>query len=258
MGDNSLIEDLERYRRNNVELAMALNDLKTELNIVQMQLLEKNRELQTVYDDNATLKQNIAQKDGQLSTWRALIVDLVTTNTRKYTEMMQKVGLVPPANGTSNKSIKTDNGTPKLASTEQPNANNNVRVNVNRRQRQEYDDSSPKLADLTEESVYSQFNDTKSLTPSPEQKTAHVTSRRRASIPPMTPASPLREIQERMVVSGESKGKKSSAKVQKMEKIVDENTHACETNGTVGRKTQRKAAPKSLAEPKLGTKLRRN
>ena len=39
--DSSIIEDLDRYRRNNVELAIALNDMKTELNLVQMQLLDK-------------------------------------------------------------------------------------------------------------------------------------------------------------------------------------------------------------------------
>lgn len=251
MSDNSLIEDLERYRRNNVELAVALNDLKTELNIMQVQLLEKNRKLQQVYDENATLKQSMAQKDSQLSTWRSLIVDLVTTNTRKYTELMQKVGLVPAAKGTSNTTIKVDTiTTPKVKSTEQ----SNTRTNLQRRQRQDDDDSPTRLPDLTEESISSQLNGSRSLTTSPELNPKHVTSRRRVSVPPMTPASPLREIQHRM--DGQTKAKKSSAKVQKLEKIIDENTHTKEVN-TNGRKS-RKAAPKSLAEPKLSTKMRRN
>lgn len=256
MCDNSLLEDLERYRRNNVELAVALNDLKTEFNIVQMQLLEKNRNLQQVYDENATLKQSIAQKDSQLSAWRALIIDLVTTNTRKYTELMQKVGLVPAENGTSstNVSTKTDpNTTTKVTPTEE----SNDRVTLHRRQRQNDDYSPTRLPDLTEESINSQLNGSRSLTTSPElHPNNHVTARRRVSVPPMTPASPLREIQQRLVESGKPKVKKPSAKVQKMERIDDENTHTNEIHGN-GRKSQRKAAPKSLAEPKLGTKLRR-
>lgn len=257
MCDNSLIEDLERYRRNNVELAVALNDLKSELNIAQMQLLEQDRKLHQVYDENAMLKQNIAQKDSQLSTWRASIVDLVTTNTRKYTELMQKVGLVPAPNGTSNlnASTKTDtNTTNKIATTEESNG----RVNLHRRQRQNDDYSPTRLPDLTEESIISQLNGSRSLTTSPELNlNSHVTSRRRVSVPPMTPASPLREIQQRLVESGKSKARKSSAKVQKMGKIDDENAPTNEIHGN-GRKSQRKAAPKSLAEPKLSTKLRRD
>lgn len=256
MSDNSLIEDLERYRRNNIELAMALNDLKSELNLTQMQLLEQNRKLQQVYDENAMLKKNIAQKDNQLSTWRASIMDLVTTNTKKYTEMMQKIGLVPAAYGMSNTTVKTEkNSTTNLVSTQEK----NMRIHLHRPQRQDY--SPNRLADLTEESILTQSNDSKSLLSSPEVKSNNVTSRRRASVPPMTPASPLRMIQERqerLVTNGETKPKKSTSKVRKMEKIVDENTEQPnETNGN-GRKSQRKAAPKSLAEPKLTTKLRRN
>lgn len=252
MSDDSLIEDLERYRRNNIELAVALNDLKTEFNLMQMQLLEQNRKLQQVYDENAMLKQNIAQKDSQLSIWRASIMDLVTTNTKKYTEMMQKVGLVPAANGMSNTTVKTEKNTStNLVSTQEP----NMRVHLHRPQRQ--DNSPNRLANLTEESIHSQYNESKSLLSSPEINSYNVTSRRRVSVPPMTPASPLRVIQdrqERLV----TKPKKSIAKVSKMEKIVDENTQQQnETNGN-GRKSQRKAAPKSLAEPKLSTKLRRN
>lgn len=254
MSDNSLIEDLDRYRRNNVELAVALNDLKAEFNLTQMQLLEQNRKLQQVYDENAMLKQNIAQKDSQLNTWRSLIMDLVTTNTKKYTEIMQKVGLVPAANGVSNTiTVKTEKNTSRdLVSTQEP----NMRVHLHRPQRQ--DNSPNRLADLTEESIHSQYNESKSLLSSPEVNSYNVTSRRRVSVPPMTPASPLRVIQERLVTNGETKPKKSSAKVQKMEKIIDENTQQHNETNRNGRKSQRKAAPKSLAEPKLTTKLRRN
>lgn len=251
--DNSILEDLERYRRNNVELAMALNDLKTELNMVQMQVLGQNRELQNVHDENAALKRNLTQKDSQLSAWRALIVDVVTTNTKKYTEMMQKVGLVPAANGTTKPTeYSTMQTGTKVSTTTKPTEQSNVCVNVHRRLRQE--DVSPyRLADLTEESIHSHFNESKSLTTSPEN-IAHVAARRRMSVPQMTPPSPLRVIQERLVGNGETKGRKSSTKVQKMDRIMDENTSVIAANG----RSKRNAAPKNLSEPKLGTKLRRN
>lgn len=253
--DSSIFEDLERYRRNNVELAIALNDLKAELNVVQMQLLEKNRELQNVYDENAALKKNVDQKDAEMSKMRASIVELVTTNTNKYREMMAKIGLVPNANGSTKPAEQTTVASEKrqIASTEQSNG----RVNIHRRQRR--DGSDDRLADLTEESINSQLNDSKSVPTSPEPNAGnHVTSRRRMSMPPMTPPAPLRVIQdrvnqERLIANGETKPKKSTAKVQKLEKIVDENA-APATNG----RSKRSAAPKNLSEPKLGTKLRRN
>lgn len=273
MSESSIIEDLERYRRNNVELALALNEMKTELNMMQMQLLEQKRELQTVYDENATLKQTIAQKDSQMNTWRAVIVDLVTTNTKKYTEMMQKVGLVPAANETVNRTTKTETKTsitvePSGSSISHPthksgDSHSTGRTNVQRRPRSNEDDSPDRLSDLTEETSQisnqsSQFDDTKSSTSSPEMCVNHVTSRRRTtSVPLITPNPPLREIQERMVGNGESKGKKSSRKVKKMDKIIDENTPTNGINATGGR-SQRRAAPKNLSEPKLSTKLRRN
>lgn len=245
--DNSILEDLERYRRNNVDLAVALNDLKTELNLMQTQILGQNRELQKVYDENATLRQNLAQKDSQINSWRALIVDLVTTNTKKYSEMMQKIGLVPATNGTTkqiaNSTVKTET---KVSTTVSP--IEDVGVNIQRRKRQE--DIPPELDDLTEESINSNFNESKSLSASPEQR---VTARRRMSVPPMTPPSPLRVVQERLITNADKKGQKSSVKCQKMEKIIDENTPVA-----ISGRSKRSAAPKNLSEPKLGTKLRRN
>lgn len=255
--DSSIIEDLERYRRNNVELAIALNDLKAEFNLVQMQLLEKNRELQNVYDENAALKQTIDQKDAEMSKMRASIVELVTTNTSKYREMMQKIGLVPggSANGPTQPAEQTtmNSGTKQNASTEQSNG----RINIHRRQR--IDNSPDRLADLTEESIHSQLNDSKSVPTSPEANaSSQITSRRRVSVPPMTPPAPLRVIQDRLnhersMANGRTKAKRSTAKVLKLEEIGDENSEPT-TNG----RSKRNAAPRNLSEPKLGTKLRRN
>lgn len=258
MCDDSIEEDSERYRRNNVELAVALNDLKMEFNIVQTQLLERNRELQKVYDENATLKRNLAQKDNQISSFRSLVLDMVKSNTRKYTEVMQNVGLVSNASGgvTSNENPnpnlipKTESNVSLTPEPIQP----KVSVNVRRRQRENNCDMFSRLSDLTEESIRSQTNDSKSFISSPE--VIQAISRRRASASSIAPPSPspLRDVRERLILNGETKGAKTMAKVKKMEKIIDENTPV---NTTSGRPT-RKTAPRNLSEPKLGTKLRRD
>lgn len=247
--NDSILEDLERYRRNNFELAVALNELKSEFNIVQQQVLDKNRELQTVHSENAALKQNIVQKDNLIGTWRALIIDLVTTNTKKYTELMQNVGLVPSANGTTkpigNSMQKTPSVSVKLETVSK----------VQRRERPEMDED--RLPDLTEESINSQFNQSLNLSSlSPEVKSvSHVTSRRRTSAALTTPSSPLRMIQERFIENGETKRNKPISKVPKLDEIPDENTQNTKASG--GRPA-RKTAPKNLSEPKLSTKMRRN
>lgn len=256
MCDHSGIEEhLDRYRRNNVELAEALNELKIELNIVQTQLLDRNRELQKVYVENATLKSTLAQKESQISTWRAILMDLVTSNTRKYTEVMQKIGLVPAAKEPiqSNESpvLRTEN-TISTAAT-QP-ADQISRVNLLRRQK-ENDVSPSGLANLTEESIHSQFNESKNSMPSPEKSVSHVTSRRRISVPTSSPPKPLRESQKSLNSNGETKGKKSGGKLPRLDKIIDENSP---TESVVPGRPSRKTAPKNLSEPKLGTKLRRN
>lgn len=256
MSDDSILEDLERYRRNNFELAVALNELKSELNIVQLQLLDKNRELQKVYGENAALRQSVSQKDTQIGTWRSLIIDLVTTNTKKYTEIMQSIGLVPSASGTTksngiNPPVQVEK---ELSTTPKVVKNSDLAAKVQRRQKQnDYDEEAARLANLTEESISA---DSINLAKTPEQNISHVTARRRTSAalaPVTTSTSPLREKNnERMVTSGESRRKKRTS--PKLQNIDDENSHNNATSGRPSRKT----APKNLSEPKLGTKLRRN
>lgn len=265
MCDSSYEEDLERYRQNNVELAMALNDLKTDLNNIQLELLQRNRELQRAHTENATLKQQLTEKDNQLSVWRALIVNLVQTNTRKYSEVMEKIGLVPAAANNRPNQLPppppktTEKTLPTTASASKP-IEENGSINTAQRRQKDKDaaDFSPALSDLTEESMTSQLNESNKMETTPVKSVInHVVSRRRASVPPMTPPStpPLtsRQISERMVSNGETNGKKPTAKVKKMDKIIDENTPMNSATGRPSRKT----APKNLSEPKLGTKLRR-
>lgn len=267
MCDSSYDDDLmERYRRNNVELAVALNGLKADLNIVQMELVQRNRELQQAHSENATLKQNIIQKDNQLSTWRLLIMDLVQSNTKKYSEVMTKIGLVT-ASTSANKSNeiqsvktveKTLQTTQTVTATKPIDQNSSANI-VQRRQKENGYDFASELSNLTEESMTSQLNESKSLGGSPEENVNHhVVSRRRASVPPETPSTPpsaLRQISERMVSNGETNGKKPTSKVKRMDQIIDENTPI---NGSATGRPTRKTAPRNLSEPKLSTKLRRN
>lgn len=250
MCENSIDEDLERYRRNNVELAVALNDLKSELNVVQMLLLDRNRELQRVYDENATMKQTLTKKDSEINTLRATIIDILTTNAKKSAEVMQKLGLTPTTNGAiksnENSVTKIENILP-TASPDQ-----NQRINILRRPRCNV--SPPHLPDLTEESIHSHLNESTILSSTPEK---NVAARRRASIPPISspsPPTPLRIIQERMAVKNELRNKKATVKVPKMCKIIDENVPSSGPNGRPTRRT----APKNLSEPNIRTKLRRD
>lgn len=263
MCDSSYDDTLERYRRNNVELAVALNELKVDMSIIQNELLQRNSELQQVYAENVTLKQELLKKDNQISTWRALIMDLVQTNTKKYSELVKNIGLVAAASTTNKPNVchtsmkTTENTLPTTSMTVEQNDGTNI---AQRRQKDNGNDNSQRLADLTEESILSQLNESNSFNESPQKRISHVVSRRRASIasiPAATstpPSSPLRPLGERMVANGETKGKKPTAKVKKMSEIIDENTPI---NGAAGRPT-RKTAPRNLSEPKLSTKLRRN
>lgn len=248
---------LERYRSNNCELALALNDMKIELDAVNRKLLAKENDLQTVYAENASLKKELAQRDNQLNTWRMAFVDLVQTNTRKCTEVMQQIGLVPTANSInkpntvsvqqSSNSTKTEVSTTPLTT---QNLAIDSRVNALRRRRFSLDDSpSHRLANLTEEN--SQINDSSSLTPTSPITKCHVTARRRVSIPPVSPvSSPPKKLKDKKPIE-----KKTDSKPMiKIPEIGDENT----PQNTNGRPSRRTTAPKNLAEPKLRTKLRRN
>lgn len=264
MCDSSFEEDLERYRRNNVELAVALNELKADLNTIQTELLQRNRELQRAHAENATLKQELTEKDNQLSAWRAVILNMVQTNTKKYSEVMEKIGLVSAPAAANNRPNQCPppipNNTAKTLTTSKPIEQNGTANIVQRRQKEkDAADFSPALSDLTEESITSQLNESKSMETTPVKSTVnHVVSRRRASVPPVTSPStpPLapRQIGERMVSNGETNGKKATAKAKRMDKIIDENTPI---NNVTGGRPSRKTAPKNLSEPKLGTKLRR-
>lgn len=247
---------LERYRSNNCELALALNDLKIELDTLNRKLLAKENDFQSVHSENANLKKELAQRDTQLNNWRAAFVDLVQTNTRKYTEVMQQIGLVPTGNSINKTNISlsqpSTNAEREMSTTPlttKLNLATDNRANALRRRRFSLDESpNHRLANLTEEN--SQINDSSSLTPNSPITKCHVTARRRVSVPPVSPiSSPRKKSKDQKLIE-----KKTDSKpMLKIPEIGDENTPQ-NTNGRPSRRT----APKNLAEPKLRTKLRRN
>lgn len=235
MDGESQAELLERYRENNCDLALALNDIKAELDLTNKSLLNRERELQEVRDENVQLKRDLMERDSQINTWRSLFIDLVQTNTRKYTEVMQKIGLV---NSSSQQSTST-------AIRENDSIQCN-QVDALRRRRQ---NPNTYLPNLTEESVNSQFNETEiSTTPNSSIPQHHITARRRVASPEPIPPIHLKSMKDND--DGEKRNKSSST--ESLDSLDKEN----EQMNSNGRPT-RKTAPKNLAEPKLITKLRR-
>lgn len=241
---------LERYRSNNCELALALNDLKIELDTINRKLLAKEGDFQAVHSENINLKKELAQRDTQLNSWRTAFVDLVQTNTRKYTEVMQQIGLVPATNGI-HKNQPSTNAREEMSTTPLTTKHlaTDNRINALRRRRFSLDVSpNDRLANLTEEN--SQIIDSFSLTPNSPIPKCHVTARRRVSVPPVSPvSSPPKKSKDKKL-----KEKKAvSEPMLKIPEMGDENTPQ-NTNVRPSRRT----APKNLAEPKLRSKLRRN
>lgn len=241
MNDGSNSNLLETYRNNNCDLALALNDIKGELNLTTRQLLDKERELQKVFDENAHLKREVAQYEAQLSSWRMMFIDLVQANTRKYTDVMAKIGLTTMPHTSTAATTSIDVG--RSAAQQMT----NQRMEVIRRRRHSI--GSPRqLPNLNEESMENTSDiSTTPKTSIPEQKVA----RRRAESPPrkLLIRSNVKKLDE---IAEKSSSRSSST--ESLDSI--DNKENSLTNGS-GR-ASRRAAPKNLAEPKLTTKLRRN
>lgn len=240
---------VENYKRNNFELAVSLNDMRNELNIVKYQVLTKNRELQQAHEEVAKLRQELAQRDGLIAMWRTSFIEMMQTNSKNYANMMQKIGLVTPANGTvrpnatdTNKPLT--NGT--LVKKEEPSANT-----LRRRPLQRVDDSPLRLPDLVEENslrsrASSSFNSMPDLSNisasstssarvegrTPERRAAvqNVTHRRRSSVPP---------------ADEKSRSPSPTDSTRSLSPTMDNAKRST-------KRPSRRARPKSLTEPKLG------
>lgn len=250
-------ELLERYRSNNCDLALALNELKSDLDAANKRILEKERELQIIHSENASLRCDLIQRDNQLATWRAMFVDLVQANTRKYTEVMSKIGLVPTANSvnktttnqpqhkSSTSIAQTELNTP--LKTKQSDTNDRIRA-----RKFSLDASQSRLSNLTEESISSQMNHSDTFTPpSPPKRISNVTRRRVSSFHSPISSPPKKRDNPLMKELADKKANRTP--MLQIDEFNDENKSQ-NMSGRPARRTK----PKNLAEPKLGTKMRRN
>lgn len=251
MSQKSISALLDEYRDNNCDLALALNDIKGELNLTSRRLLNKERELQKVHEENVHLKRDVAQYEAQINTWRTMFLDLVQANTKKYTEVMAKIGLakMPQTSAAAAAATtSTDVGRPTATTTttaqqQMP----NQRIEAVRRRRHSL--GSPRILPNLNEDSMENTSDI-SLTPKSSMP-EHITARRRAESPPRkllirSEVKKMDEIAEK--ASSRSSSNESLDSIDNKENSI--------TNGS-GR-ASRRAAPKNLAEPKLTTKLRRN
>lgn len=83
---------IERYKRNNVDLAISLNERRNELREANDCLLVKCRELQEKKDEIINLKQQLAERDAQLALWRTTMIEVFQTNTKQYARLMGMIG----------------------------------------------------------------------------------------------------------------------------------------------------------------------
>lgn len=227
-------ELLERYRRNNCDLAVALQDLRVELSTSKQQLLLKERELQRAQESIAHLRRDLTERDTQLHSWRSIFMDLVQTNTRKYTEVMAKIGLVTgpqPVAKPSNSNVRPVPRTPRMDAL---------------RRRRHSMDSPCKLSNVTEESIDNTSESSMSKTNITENKAA----RRRAQSPPRK----LIIRSDNNIDAQRTDDRSAFSSNESLDSIDNKENAQVSASGRPSRRT----APKNLAEPKLGTKLRRN
>lgn len=242
--EQSFDDDIETYKENNCKLAFALNDARKEVNKLQFEILLKNREVQEFHEQITLLKRELAERDNSINTWRTSFIEMMQQNTQNYTNLMRKVGLVPQKVPANSSNIQNVDIKPILqpAIVLQPQQSSNI--GQRHRQPLAKINHSPqnRLPDLTEESTIhntSSLPDLSNLSDAMDEienstpKMAQIArkfNRRRASLPP--PPSPS-EI-ARSLSPAKASPKRSTRS-----------------------RPSRRAAPKSLSEPKLGTKLRR-
>lgn len=225
---------LERYRSNNCDLALALNDLKAELYTSKQRLLLKERELQRAQEDIAHLRSDLSQRDTKLNEWRSMFIELMQANTKKYTEIMAKIGFVTAPQTFANPPKTNERPVPRTP-----------RMDALRRRRHSMD-SPCKLSNVTEESI----DNTSESSMSKANNTENINARRRAQSPPRKLI-----IRSDNTVDVQRTDDKSAFSSNESLDSIDNKENA---QINAGGRPSRRTAPKNLAEPKLGTKLRRN
>lgn len=102
-------ELLQKYRKNNIEMACALNDQKMIINgmnedVLRLQQALQNAnkrrstlefELELRTNENKQLREQLFDRDHKLAVWRGIFIDLFRSTTGKFTEIMQAIGVLP-------------------------------------------------------------------------------------------------------------------------------------------------------------------
>ncbi|XP_055298196.1 uncharacterized protein LOC129566360 [Sitodiplosis mosellana] len=128
-------ELLQKYRKNNIEMAVALNERKITINELTGDVLRLEDNLQHAHKiraklefesearrrENELLKMQLIDQNHKMVTWRAMIMDLFKSTTGKYMEILQAIGVPltpkapPPASSVQEpKSIDKCNANAKL------------------------------------------------------------------------------------------------------------------------------------------------
>lgn len=107
--EKSIKEILEKYKKNNIELAHAFNDYRCQANNwldekmkLECALLEANTkrsslqlQLQLRTQENEHLQKQLFERDACLGRWRAMFIDVFKCNSAKYMECMNLVNSMP-------------------------------------------------------------------------------------------------------------------------------------------------------------------
>lgn len=276
---------IERYKRNNVDLAISLNEKRNELRAANELLIEKCREIQEKKDEIVDLKQQLAERDAQLNLWRTTMIEVFQANTRQYARLMGMIGCntgassnavaatttqatrPPPLPAATNNNINND----KVEEEKKNDSNSSIRENFvdKRARRGNNNDQMPldinnRLSNLTEESTQnskdslhdiSSFSDVPVSNSSTPRKSSNL-SRSLTESPSSPPKTKIRKPEPQK----KNKAKKKPLKEKNQNVLAEkENIFDDMENGKdQDNRPRRKAAPSKLKEPKINVKLRRN
>lgn len=268
---------IERYKRNNVDLAISLNQNRNELRAANDLLIDKCREVQEKKNEIVHLQQKLAAKDAQLNQWRTTMIEVFQSNTKQYARLMGMITGASTAQATATPTVQPASTAANKDGSEcnQANKNESIRENfIDTRNRRVNNngqmplDTNNRLSNLTEESSVTSkdslqelstlFNvsESSSSTPKKSEPEDSIT-------PPNSP--PKIKIKKTEPPKKQKKTKKKPLKVQNPNMLAEtekENVFkGLDKEKCVNEqdnRPRRKAAPMKLQEPSLSIKLRRN
>lgn len=100
-------EMLQKYKKNNIEMAHALNEKKIQINYLNEEMVKmqdalqcanrmramSNYELELKTQENEQLRKQLFERDNKLAEWRSMYIELFKTTTGKFMEVMHTIGV---------------------------------------------------------------------------------------------------------------------------------------------------------------------